>query len=342
VYTADVQKKLPELIDLEKILQNITAKARVSIVAHVEHEGLKLPLHKIVMGSADPKAPVLALSGGVHGLERIGSQVILAILKSLSELISWDEVINHALESVRLVFVPIVNPMGMMNKTRSNANGVDIMRNAPVDAGAEASFLLGGHRFSNRLPWYRGEIGRPPEVETQALIDSFQQEIFQSQTAISVDFHSGFGVVDRLWFPYARTTKPFPELAELHALKALFDRTYPNHFYQVEPQAKSYTTHGDVWDYLYDAYRAQTAHGVYMPLTLEMGSWLWVKKNPSQFFSTLGPFNPVMPHRKQRILRRHNTLFEFLIRSIQAPKKWAQLLPEARAEHEKLAMDRWY
>ena len=38
---------------------------------------------------------------------------------------------------------------------------------------------------------------------------------------------------------------------------------------------------------------------------MEMGSWTWVKKNPRQFFSLLGIFNPLIQHRQLRVLRRH-------------------------------------
>ena len=48
----------------------------------------------------------------------------------------------------------------------------------------------------------------------------------------------------------------------------------------------------------------------FLPLTLEMGSWLWVKKNPRQLFSRHGIFNPLIEHRQQRVLRRHLALLD--------------------------------
>ena len=139
---------------------------------------------------------------------------------------------------------------------------------------------------------------------------------------MALDVHSGFGVADRLWFPYAKTTKPPKDLAQFCALKDLFDRSYKNHFYVIEPQATQYTTHGDIWDYLYDK---KQSRGYFLPWTLELGSWVWAKKNPSQIFSRLGAFNPVMPHRHKRILRRHFTLFDFLLRASLNSKAWAEL-----------------
>ena len=42
-----------------------------------------------------------------------------------------------------------------------------------------------------------------------------------------------------------------------------------------------------LWDYFYYQSRAQNqAH--FLPLTLEMGSWRWVKKSPRQLFNMAG------------------------------------------------------
>ena len=81
--------------------------------------------------------------------------------------------------------------------------------------------------------------------------------------------------------------------------------------------------------------------GVFLPLTLEMGSWLWVKKNPRQLFSRHGLFNPHLPHREQRVLRRHLPLLDFMLRAAAGHASW---LPQGadRARHEKAAHQRWY
>jgi len=76
-------------------------------------------------------------------------------------------------------------------------------------------------------------------------------------------------------------------------------------------------------------------------LTLEMGSWLWVKKNPRQLFSRLGMFNPQIEHRRQRVLRRHLAWLDFMTRAASGSALW---LPagEARERHREAAMQRWY
>lgn len=324
---------------LNELSQDLPALAEISTLgysANLKNE--KLPIQAVCFGTKEKTAPTLALFGGVHGLERIGSQVVLSLLSSFRQLLLWDPIAQNLLNEMRIVFLPIINPWGIKNRTRSNPQGVDLMRNAPIDADAP-TFLVGGHRYSKHLPWHRGD---KIQSETKAIIDFFERELLQAKVLFSMDVHSGFGVRDQLWFPYAKTKKPFPHLPEMNAWTNLFESTHPHHFYSIEPQAKNYTTHGDLWDYVYEAYRAANPTGVYLPLTLEMGSWLWVRKNPLQIFSSLGAFHPVKPHREKRILRRHQTLFDFAIRSTHSSGVWAKLSAEQKNKHLTQATHKWY
>jgi hypothetical protein len=337
----------PEMTSLEQLLEKLPAHlGHYETLCHVPLNGKTLPIYGIVLGSKVPSAPTLGLFGGVHGLERIGTQVILAYLQSLVELLGWDSSLNLLLSKVRIVSIPLLNPAGMLLQRRSNLKGVDLMRNAPTQAdGAPSWFLPAGHRISSWLPWYRGKPSVGMQPEARALIKFSKKYLLPSQRVISVDVHSGFGMVDRLWFPYAKTVKPFSNLPEAFALKSLFDQTYVNHIYQFEPQSRQYLIHGDLWDYVYDLYqrrKARGGHRVFIPLALEMGSWLWVKKNPRQLLSVLGVFNPIKPHRQQRILRRHLILFDFLLRVIQSPEKWAHLSQDQRQYFRQQAMTLWY
>ena len=83
--------------------------------------------------------------------------------------LQWDATLHSQLESVRLLFMPIVNPGGMLMGTRANPQGIDLMRNAPVDAVDKVPFLVGGQRISASLPWYRGRLDAPMEAENLAL-----------------------------------------------------------------------------------------------------------------------------------------------------------------------------
>jgi len=339
-----IRRYLPELVELHRLLDD-APQALSSRVAHkVEINAHVLPIHVLTLGNPDPDVPAIGYFGGVHGLERIGTRVLLVFLQGLLNRLKWDPLLNKQLELLRMVFVPIANPGGMWLNTRCNPAGVDLMRNAPVNALERVPFMLGGQRFSANLPWYRGPEGAPMQPESQVLSKVVEDELTSHRFSLALDCHSGFGTRDRIWFPYAHTASPFPHLPEVHALKTLFEQTYPSHNYIVEPQSLQYLTHGDLWDYFYLRARndeSLNAGKVFLPLTLEMGSWLWVKKNPRQLFSRQGLFNPRPGHRLHRILRRHQLWFDFLARAACGYDNW---LPQghARVRHNKLAMLEWY
>lgn len=197
------------------------------------------------------------------------------------------------------------------------------MRNAPPHPDSWATPLVGGQRISRRLPWYMGKRGAPMEPELLGLEALLEREAFAASASICLDAHSGFGMVDRLWFPYARTRRPPPHLAEIHAVAELLDETLPNHVYSFEPQAGFYTIEGDFWDYAYDRFRAANPGGTMVQLTLEMGSWSWVRKNPRQLLSRFGSFDPMVPHRRRPTLRRHLALLDLLWRAVLSPDAWS-------------------
>ncbi len=331
---------LPELDQLADLIAeggNLLSHRRL---CRVSAGGREFSVDAVMFGNPDPALPAIGLFGGIHGLERIGTAVVLAFMRSMLSRLRWDGCLHHLLDGLRVVVVPLVNPGGMFRGTRANPAGVDLMRNAPVECSEGAPFLVGGQRLSASLPWFRGVAGEPMQVEAQALCELVEQEITTRDFAICVDCHSGFGVSDRLWFPHAHTPLPIEHLAELHAMSCLLDDGLLHHRYTFEPQSRQYLAHGDLWDHLY--LRATSGQPrSFLPLTLEMGSWLWVKKNPRQFFSRLGIFNPLIGNREQRVLRRHLGLIDFLMRAAFSHAHW---LPRGRDRewHHEQAMTRWY
>ncbi|HEY1393148.1 MAG TPA: M14 family zinc carboxypeptidase [Methylibium sp.] len=331
---------LPELLELQRLIAEGGSALQARVVCEAESGGERYPVHVITLGNASPQVPAIGYFGGVHGLERIGAEVVMAHLRSLVKRLQWDSLLHQQLQGLRLVFMPLVNPGGLARGTRANPRGVDLMRNAPVECAERAPFLLGGQRLSAGLPWYRGAKDAPMEAESAALCRVVEEELLSRRFSIAIDCHSGFGTRDRIWFPYAHTTRPIEHLAELHALNLIFDQTHPHHRYVFEPQSRQYLAHGDLWDYLY--LRACEQPGrILLPLTLEMGSWLWVKKNPRQLFSRQGIFNPLIEHRQQRVLRRHMAWLDFAARAAGSCERW---LPSAaaRERHHALALQRWY
>ena len=342
-HSALLRTRLPELWELNGLIDQAGELLRARTLTRVAVGAQQLPVVLIEMGSDAPDAPVLGLIGGVHGVERIGSQVVIAFLRLLLARLGWDEGLAEELRHIKLFMLPILNPGGMWYNLRSNPNGVDLMRNAPVEAQQRVPWLIGGQRLSPQLPWYRGRAGAPMEAELAALCAYVRQQVLPHPFALTLDCHSGYGSRDRLWLPYAGRTTPIDRLDAMYRLHRLFARSYRHHrFYLVEPQSHSYTTHGDAWDLLYDDARARYPEHCYLPLTLVLGSWLWVKKNPRQLLRFASLFNPVVPHRHTRILRRHLPLLEFLLAAARSYQRWLPVGAQQARHDTQAALKHWY
>jgi hypothetical protein len=332
---------LPALAELQGLVEAGGSHLQQRVVCEVACGSERLPVHVVTLGNPSRGVPAIGIFGGVHGLERIGAEVALAFLRSLVMRLPWDGVLHRQLESLRMVFMPLVNPAGIALGTRANGRGVDLMRNAPVEAVGRVPFMIGGQRRSAALPWYRGEAGAPMEAESEALCRVVDEELLGRSFSLAIDCHSGFGLRDRIWFPHAHTPAPIEHLPELLALQRILDQTLTHHRYVLEPQSRQYLAHGDLWDHLY--LRALQRPGdVFLPLTLEMGSWLWVKKNPRQLFSRHGLFNPLIEHRQQRVLRRHVGWLDFMARAVCSYRRCVPLDDTERERLRGEAQGLWY
>lgn len=317
-----------EMEKLESLIENNKALIRTEKLDAVFLNEKEFPIWGLSLGSEAADAPVFALFGGVHGIERIGSQVVLTYLNALVNRLKWDQTYHSLLRKIKIIAIPIINPAGMFLNSRSNLNGIDLMRNAPQDTRVNSKFLVSGHRVSASLPWYRGEKDGEMEKESAALMAFCKKRLFGAPFFLSLDIHSGFGLNDRIWHPYACSLDHFPAYEQLEKITRTFEETYPYHIYQFEPQTDSYGIHGDLWDYLTLFHEAQTIagkQGALIPLTLEIGSWNWVKKNPRQIFSKEGIFNPVKRHRYERAMRRHYQLLDFLLHATANHEYWSDL-----------------
>lgn len=316
------KKLLPELFEVEQLALEYQDILKLEKLGEVSNSVYSFPIYGLALGSQKPEAPVFGLFGGVHGLERVGTHVLLSFLKTLLYRIRWEKDWERFFQECRLVSIPIINPLGMALVRRGNGNNVDLMRNSPLEATGKLIPLVSGHRFGPRLPWYRGEPGTL-ETETKLVSEFCRKQFFQSDRVITLDIHSGFGFKDRLWYPWSTSMLPFPHEASVLKLKDLLRNTYPYHIYIVEHQSLNYSNHGDLWDWTYQEYMKENPDGQFLPLTLEMGSWLWVKKNIWQLFSWEGLFNPVKKHRYARTMRRHNPMLELLLKASRYHESWS-------------------
>ncbi|SET25000.1 Zinc carboxypeptidase [Nitrosomonas marina] len=337
-YSTSIQ--IPELQQIETLIKWSDKKHLSSrVLGHIPCQNDLLPIYALTLGNQVQDVPCVTFVAGVHGLERIGTQVVVSFMEGLLERLDWDQVAVDLLQRVRIHILPLINPVGMYNNTRSNGQGVDLMRNAPIDSHEKTIWLGGGHRISPLLPWYRGKAGKPMQPEAQALCDFIIREVFPAPFSIVLDCHSGFGFRNQIWFPYARSKlEPIKHIREIYYLRKLFMHAYPHQEYLFEPQSQHYLVHGDLWDFLY--LQSLERGNIFLPLTLEMGSWRWVRKNPLQIRQLLGLFHPMKPHRLRRVLRSHLILLDFLLHATLSYQNWIH--KSQTPEMEKLALSLWY
>ena len=76
-----------------EVLERLAAQAPAVETLAVAHG---MPVRAFRFGTDDKRAPALLVTGGVHGLERIGTDVALAYLTSLIARLAWDAVLHDA------------------------------------------------------------------------------------------------------------------------------------------------------------------------------------------------------------------------------------------------------
>lgn len=336
-----ILRELPELRQIEAIIESgYRSHLSARVLRHIPYKNDLLPIYALTLGNQHEKdVPCITFVAGVHGLERIGTEVVITFLESLLERLNWDQTINDVLQHIRIHVLPLINPVGMLNNTRANGNGIDLMRNAPIESTEKTIWLGGGHRISPILPWYRGKSGEMMQPEAEALCDFITQEVLSAPFSLALDCHSGFGNRNQIWFPYAKSRlEPITHLREIYYLRKIFMNTYSHQNYLFEPQALHYLVHGDLWDFLY--LQSLKNGNTFLPLTLEMGSWRWIRKNPMQLRKISGFYHPIKPHRLDRVLRGHITLMEFLLHATLSYQKWIDQSHAPNVQNEAYAL--WY
>jgi protein MpaA len=103
--------------------------------------------------------------GVFHGDEPQGKYLIDEYLKKIYEYPQREGRIYS-----NLIFIPCLNPDGLQNKTRTNANGVDLNRNFPTKNWGEDTSAAG----DNPQDYYGGKSAGS-EIETQFVINIIEK-----------------------------------------------------------------------------------------------------------------------------------------------------------------------
>ena len=123
--------------------------------------------------------PVVNFNAAMHGNENCGTELTLYMMSYLLDNYSIDSRVTNIVNNTEIYFVPSVNPDGLVNRTRTNTNGVDINRNfswawvSGADHGSSA--------FSER--------------ESTAIKNFY----YLINPNVAIDYHSGAVVVNYLW-----------------------------------------------------------------------------------------------------------------------------------------------
>ena len=82
-----------EYEDLKAILDQGSASFEIHTACETSVRGRQFAVYTASIGSTDPLAPAIGFFGGIHGLERIGSQLVLDYMRALLARLEWDELL---------------------------------------------------------------------------------------------------------------------------------------------------------------------------------------------------------------------------------------------------------
>lgn len=288
-------------------------------------EGFRFPIHMVQIGkdSAIRKNPV-GLIAGVHGLETIGIQVLLDFMEYIVNPKSSGYIPEIKSGKVGILCLPIANPGGVALKRRANPGGVDLMRNSGIDAEHPTPFF-GGHKLTRRLPYFRGKGLQPESRSLLRLMAEYFYPITKTVLPV-LDVHSGFGAIDRVWWPYAKTDTFCEDQSAYEKVADYLKNQCGHGNLEYGSQSDSYQANGDLWDLVYDQFKGvQRAKdsSLLLPFTLEIGTWSSIKEEPSRIFKKKGIFNPTKANRQETITRYRGFLRDYVMLSSTKPKNWS-------------------
>ena len=93
--------------ELERLIDEGQPHLQARIACTVRVGNQQLPVHAITLGNPSPKVPAVGFFGGVHGLERVGADVVLAVGTRLQDFTTG----SHSLFAKARIVGLNVNPL---------------------------------------------------------------------------------------------------------------------------------------------------------------------------------------------------------------------------------------
>ncbi len=78
--------EFPELLKLDRIIKEGVPHLQTRKVCEVVTDGRRFPVYALCLGNPSPEVPGVGFFGGMHGLERIGTQVLEELRRRGHEL----------------------------------------------------------------------------------------------------------------------------------------------------------------------------------------------------------------------------------------------------------------
>ena len=228
----------------EQIETELAAMADSSPLVTLVHYGESVEGRPILGLEMGPEtAPTWRITGAHHGDEAISSELAMEVAHAL---IDNQGAWAGLLEGLHITLIPVVNPDGLAQGSRYNANGVDLNRNY--------GFQWGDGTFRGPAPFSEPETRA---VRTLALYRSHQA---------ALSLHAG---ALNLGWPWNYTTTVSADEARMRALAQSYEDLCPDPDFYITNGAAWYVTSGDSNDW------SLGQRG-----TLELTLEAWIEKAP--------------------------------------------------------------
>lgn len=199
----------PDDIDifLDEIKINYPAITSIETVGYSETGRVIKALVISDNGSTVEGEPAVRLTGGIHGNEKAGIELLIRFIEYLTSNYGKDAAVTSLVDSRYICIIPVLNPDGLDVNSRYNSRGVDLNRNFN-DAGDHWALTSrsGSAPFS--------------ESETRALATFSSGKNFN----LSITYHVGAVLVN---LPYDFATESV-EAPDEYALIKTYAKTYTN------------------------------------------------------------------------------------------------------------------
>ncbi len=170
-----------EIVDTFNIIaQNNPDLVRLDTIGYSVQNRLILAMKISQNAGSDEHRPRIVWDGTTHGNENIGAEVCLYLVKYLLSNYGANPLVTHLVNTREIWVIPIVNPDGMVARTRYNANGEDLNR----DYG---------------FAWWQDTPAPFSQPEIRAIRNFFQRAPF----VLYITYHSG--TTAAMW-PWSYTT----------------------------------------------------------------------------------------------------------------------------------------